>query len=82
MIQVSETAKQKVISLMTEEGFDASKDFLVIPEVLAGEIGSFCLKNNLKYGIFVQNGYLIQKGKNKKTSASPAPTTFQPGGAP
>ena len=28
MIQVSETAKQKVISLMTEEGFDASKDFV------------------------------------------------------
>ena len=28
MIQVSETAKQKVITLMTEEGFDASKDFV------------------------------------------------------
>ncbi len=28
MIQVSETAKQKVISLMKEEGFDASKDFV------------------------------------------------------
>jgi len=28
MIQVSETAKQKVINLMTEEGFDASKDFV------------------------------------------------------
>ena len=30
MIQVSETAKQKVISLMTEEGFDASKDFVCV----------------------------------------------------
>lgn len=28
MIQVSETAKTKVISLMTEEGFDANKDFV------------------------------------------------------
>lgn len=28
MIQVSETAKKKVVSLMTEEGFDASKDFV------------------------------------------------------
>ncbi len=28
MIQVSETAKQKVISLMTEEGYDASKDYV------------------------------------------------------
>ena len=28
MIRVSDTAKQKVISLMTEEGFDASKDFV------------------------------------------------------
>ena len=49
--------------------FDVSDDFLVIPEVLAGDIGSFCLKNNLKYAIFVQNGYLIQKGKSKKTDS-------------
>ena len=28
MIKVSDTAKKKVISLMTEEGFDASKDFV------------------------------------------------------
>ncbi|TLP77314.1 HesB/IscA family protein [Maribacter sp. ACAM166] len=28
MIQVSETAKQKVINLMTEEGFDASTDYV------------------------------------------------------
>ncbi|WP_222982831.1 HesB/IscA family protein [Flagellimonas meishanensis] len=28
MIKVSETAKQKVITLMTEEGFDASTDFV------------------------------------------------------
>lgn len=28
MIKVSETAKQKVVSLMTEEGFDAAKDFV------------------------------------------------------
>lgn len=28
MIQVSETAKTKVVSLMAEEGFDASKDFV------------------------------------------------------
>lgn len=28
MIQVSETAKQKVIGLMTEGGFDATKDYV------------------------------------------------------
>lgn len=28
MIKVSETAKQKVISLMTEEGYNAEKDFV------------------------------------------------------
>ena len=28
MIKVSETAKQKVVSLMTEEGFDATTDFV------------------------------------------------------
>ncbi|MFS4455222.1 HesB/IscA family protein [Maribacter sp. 2304DJ31-5] len=28
MIQVSEMAKQKVINLMTEEGFDAAKDYV------------------------------------------------------
>ncbi|MCG2460898.1 iron-sulfur cluster assembly accessory protein [Flavobacteriaceae bacterium F89] len=28
MIKVSETAKQKVVALMTDEGFDASKDYV------------------------------------------------------
>lgn len=28
MIKVSETAKQKVVTMMTEEGFDASTDFV------------------------------------------------------
>jgi len=28
MIKVSNTAKEKVVALMTEEGFDASKDFV------------------------------------------------------
>ncbi|NKI31114.1 HesB/IscA family protein [Croceivirga thetidis] len=28
MIKVSDNAKQKVVNLMTEEGFDASKDFV------------------------------------------------------
>lgn len=28
MIKVSDTAKQKVVTLMTEEGFDAAKDFV------------------------------------------------------
>jgi len=28
MIQVSDTAKQRVISLMTEEGYDAAKDYV------------------------------------------------------
>ena len=28
MIKVSDNAKQKVVALMTEEGFDASKDFV------------------------------------------------------
>ncbi|MEX0290008.1 MAG: HesB/IscA family protein [Flavobacteriaceae bacterium] len=28
MIQVSDTAKERVINLMTEEGFDASKDYV------------------------------------------------------
>ncbi|MEO9512995.1 MAG: iron-sulfur cluster assembly accessory protein [Flavobacteriaceae bacterium] len=28
MIKVSETARQKVVTMMTEEGFDASKDYV------------------------------------------------------
>jgi iron-sulfur cluster assembly protein len=28
MIKVSDTAKQKVVALMTEDGFDASKDYV------------------------------------------------------
>ena len=46
--------------------FNIAEDFLVIPEVIAGELGLFCLRNNLKYAIFVQNGYLIQKGLGKE----------------
>ena len=47
--------------------FNIAEDFLVIPEVIAGELGLFCLRNNLKYAIFVQNGYLIQKGLGKES---------------
>ena len=28
MIKVSDTAKQKVVNLMTEDGFDATKDYV------------------------------------------------------
>ncbi len=45
--------------------FDPKTDFIVIPEVWANQIGSQCIQRNLRYGIFVQNGYMIHQGGKK-----------------
>ncbi|MBT8184171.1 MAG: iron-sulfur cluster assembly accessory protein [Eudoraea sp.] len=51
MIQVSDTAKQRVINLMTEEGFDASKDFVRVGVKSGGCSGlSYELKFDDKAG--------------------------------
>ena len=51
MIQVSETAKKRVISLMTDEGFDASKDYVRVGVKSGGCSGlSYELKFDDKIG--------------------------------
>jgi hypothetical protein len=42
--------------------FRPETDFLVIPEVWANQIGRQCLERNLKYAMFVQNGYQLFDG--------------------
>lgn len=39
--------------------FDAAEDFVIIPEVLAWHYGGRFKNAGVRYGIFVQNGYLI-----------------------
>jgi hypothetical protein len=45
--------------------FERENDFLVIPEVWANQIGFQCIERQLKYAIFVQNGYMIYEGGKK-----------------
>lgn len=39
--------------------FDVEKDFVILPEVMVLRYAAELYKNNIKYGIHVQNGYLI-----------------------
>ena len=53
----SSNAKQR------ESGcFDAETDFIVVPEIWASKFGAQCILLQLKFGIFVQNGYLLGSG--------------------
>ncbi|MBA5764792.1 iron-sulfur cluster assembly accessory protein, partial [Vibrio sp. 404] len=64
MIKVSETAKKKVIELMTEDGYDATTDFVRVGVVSGGCSG---LSYNLKFDkeqleedkVFEDNGVKI-----------------------
>ena len=47
--------------------FNPQQDFVVIPEVWAADMGKRCIENNIKYAIFVQNGYLLNEGKGAST---------------
>ena len=39
--------------------FDKKKDFIILPEMFAHFACDFCIKENIPYAIFVQNGYSI-----------------------
>lgn len=39
--------------------FDKKKDFVILPEMFAHFASDLCIKENIKYAIFVQNGYSI-----------------------
>ena len=46
MIKVSDTAKKKVIELMTDDGFDATKDFVRVGVKSGGCSGSIYRSKN------------------------------------
>ena len=56
-------------NLREAKPYDNKKDFIVIPEIWAVFIGRYCLEKNIRYGIFVQNGYLINEGKGQGAEA-------------
>jgi len=57
------------VNFREEKLFNAQKDFVVIPEVWAADLGKRCIENNIRYAIFVQNGYLLIEGKGAGTEA-------------
>ena len=42
------------------------KDFVILPEIFAHLADQFLLKNNIQYGIFVQNGYILDSTNDNK----------------
>jgi hypothetical protein len=46
--------------------FDKKNDFIILPEIWAHFAEDFLIKKNIKYGIFVQNGYAMNYTSDKK----------------
>ena len=46
--------------------FNPSKDLVIFPEIYAHLAEDLCIKKNISYGIFVQNGYSINSSSNLK----------------
>ena len=46
--------------------FDKKNDFIILPEIWAHFAEEFLIKKNIKYAIFVQNGYAMNYTSNKK----------------
>jgi len=46
--------------------FDQKNDFIILPEIWAHFAEDLLIKQNIKYGIFVQNGYAMNYTSNKK----------------
>ncbi len=51
-----------------KENFDINKvkDFVILPEIFAHLADQFLVKNNIQYGIFVQNGYILDSTNDNK----------------
>jgi hypothetical protein len=54
------------IKTRNELSFDKKKDFLILPEIFAHLAEDLCIKNNIDYAIFVQNGYVITSTNNER----------------
>ena len=42
------------------------KDFLILPEIFAHLAEDMCIKNDINYAIFAQNGYVILSTNNER----------------
>lgn len=54
------------IKIRNKFNFDKKNDFIILPEIWAHFAEDFLIKQNIKYGIFVQNGYAMNYTSNKK----------------
>jgi len=52
-----------------KQKIDPQKDFVVIPEIWAAPYGDYLYRSGIRYAIFVQGGYLLQKGQRHLTEA-------------
>jgi glycosyltransferase involved in cell wall biosynthesis len=54
------------VKVRNKFNFDQKNDFIILPEIWAHFAEDFLIKKNIKYGIFVQNGYAMNYSSNKK----------------
>ena len=55
-----------LIKLRKKFDFDPKKDFVIIPEIWAHFADEMLIKKNIKYAIFVQNGYAMNSTSDQK----------------
>ena len=54
------------VSIKDNLNFNPKSDFVILPEIFAHLADDLLIKNNIKYAIFVQNGYAIFFTNNEK----------------
>jgi hypothetical protein len=54
------------ITVRNKFDFDPENDFVIIPEIFAHFAGDMLIKKNIKYAIFVQNGYAMNSTIDQK----------------
>jgi hypothetical protein len=55
-----------LIKIRKEFNFNEKKDFIIIPEIWAHLAEDLLIKKNIRYGIFVQNGYAMNSTSDHK----------------
>ena len=55
------------IKIRNKFNFNPKNDFVIVPEIWAHFAEDLLIKHNIKYAIFVQNGYAMNYTSNKKT---------------
>ena len=57
---------KNTIKIKNNIKFSKENDFVIIPEIMAHLACDLCIKNNIKYAIFAQNGYALQSTNDYK----------------